>query len=204
MTHVEPGVDTLACSSVPSPRCLEPSHNFEELALPLFDSICGFAYLLAGRDGDAEDLVQETYLKALRGFEGFEANSNFRAWMFRILKNTFLTSRVCARYRYLSPMDLESLGELRSDFPDPVTTLMDRGRFDAIHAAIERLPVIFREVMVLCDLEEASYRETAHALSIPVGTVMSRLSRARKAVRASIHAMHGTAAGAYSFSATRN
>lgn len=172
-----------------------PSSDFEELALPLLGSVYNSAQFLTGNRSDAEDLVQDTYLKALRGFATFEPGSNFRAWIFRILKNTFLSSRTSAQYRGSSAQvsfhDL--LTELPSRSTHPIETLIDQDRLQTIQIAVEQLPAGLREVLVLCDVQEASYRETADALSIPVGTVMSRLARARKVVRESIHDIRDSA-----------
>jgi len=161
--------------------------GFEELAMPLFDSLYNFARWLVHNQNDAEDLVQETYLKALRSFASFQPGTNFRAWMFRILKNTFLSSCSKLERRMTVAMDSEE------DFPvlpatsvTPESLLIERSGNDAVRCAIEQLPVIFREVILLCDVEDASYREIAEMLSIPIGTVMSRLARARKAVRESL------------------
>ena len=184
MRHIELGANSLACSNAPCLPSRGNSSSFEELALPLFASVYSFAHWLTGSEADAEDLVQETYLKAFRSFSTFEPGSNFRAWIFRILKNTFLTSRTSAQHRHTTLLNSdELLAELTSDSPDPVAILIDRARLDAVQTAMQLLPAIFREVLVLCDLEEASYRETAQTLAIPVGTVMSRLRRARKALR---------------------
>ena len=160
--------------------------GFEELAMPLLDSLYNFARWLVHNQNDAEDLVQETYLKALRSFASFQPGTNFRAWMFRILKNTFLSSCSKLERRMTVAMDSEE------DFPVlPATSvtpesLLERSGDDAVRCAIEQLPVIFREVILLCDVEDASYREIAEILSIPIGTVMSRLARARKSVRESL------------------
>jgi RNA polymerase sigma factor (sigma-70 family) len=158
--------------------------RFEELAMPLSHSLYNFARWLA-RDGhDAEDLVQETYLKALRNFASFEPGTNFRAWMFSILKNTFLTSRSKNEQRMTIPLDSEkNLWAQPATFDTPESLLIGHFDFDAIRNAIEQLPVIYREVILLSDVENASYREIAEILSIPIGTVMSRLARARKRVR---------------------
>lgn len=160
--------------------------------MPLFDSLYNFARWLARNANDAEDLVQETYLKALRSFASFQPGTNFRAWMFKILRNTFLSSCSTKDRMMTSAMDLEE------DLPVPSATsatpeslLIERFSVEACWEAIEQLPVIFREVILLCDVEEASYREIADILSIPVGTVMSRLSRARKAVRDYIRSTSG-------------
>lgn len=162
--------------------------GFEELAMPLFHSIYNFANWLAQNKDDAEDLVQETYLKAFRGFASFQPGSNFRAWIFQILKNTFLTWRSRARRLPTAPLDAEddALPELQSPSDTAESILVGRSRLDAVRVAIEQLPLIFREVILLCDVEEASYREISETLSIPIGTVMSRLARARKAVRKSL------------------
>jgi len=165
----------------------DTSSSFEQLALPLLDSAYNFAYWLAQNRDNAEDLVQETYLKALRGFSSFRPGSNFRAWLFQILKNTFLTS--CSEAKRGSTVPLDS-GEVVPLLPVNSTSaesmLVDRSRSDTIRVAIEQLPIAFREVILLCDVEDASYREIAEILSIPIGTVMSRLARARKAVRESL------------------
>lgn len=188
MIHVERGTYSSVRSNAPALPSCESSSDFDELALPLFNGLYNSARWLARSEADAEDLVQETYLKAFRSFATFQPGTNFRAWIFRILKNTFLTSRTSAQSRltYLPNSD-EVLADLPSHFPDPDTILMDRVRLDAVQAAMQQLPLSLREVLVLCDLEQSSYRETAQALSIPIGTVMSRLARARKALRESVH-----------------
>jgi len=161
---------------------------FDELAMPLFDSLYNFARWLVHNSNDAEDLVQETYLKALRSFPSFRRGTNFRAWIFQILRNSFLSSCSKLDRRLTVAMDSEE------DFPGfpttsatPESLLIEHTDNDAVRCAIEQLPVIFREVILLCDVEGASYREIAEILSIPIGTVMSRLARARKAVRNSLH-----------------
>src|SRR6267142_2215624 len=141
-----------------------PSHVFEELAMPLFDSLYNFAHWLTQNRDEAEDLVQETYVKALKGFSSFQLGTNFRAWMFRILRNAFLTSRT----------GLECT--------TPETILLDRSSEELVRGAMDQLPVNYREVLLLSEVEEMSYQEIAETLSIPMGTVMSRLSRARKAL----------------------
>ena len=158
--------------------------GFEELAIPLFDSLYNFAHWLAQNQNDAEDLVQETYLKALRSYASFEPGTNFRPWIFQILKNTFLSSRSKLERRMTLAMDSEE--DLPATSATPESLLLGRSDIDAVRSAIEQLPVIFREVILLCDVEDASYREIAEILSIPIGTVMSRLARARKMVRASL------------------
>jgi RNA polymerase sigma factor (sigma-70 family) len=160
---------------------------FEELAMPLFDPLYNFARWLVQNSNDAEDLVQDTYLKALRSFASFQLGSNFRAWMFRILKNTFLSSRSKLERRVTDGMDSDEDGpDLAVDTRTPETILMTRTNSQLMQRAIYDLPLYYRETLLLCDVEEMSYQEIAEILSIPIGTVMSRLARARKAVRESL------------------
>jgi RNA polymerase sigma-70 factor (ECF subfamily) len=162
------------------------SGSFEELAMPLFDALYNFAHWLTRDRDEAEDLVQETYFKALRGFSSFQLGTNFRAWMYRILRNTFLTS--CAGLKATATLPLgdpeeEEGPELAVEFVTPETILIDRSNSDLIAREINELPMHFREVLLLCEVEEMSYQEIAETLSVPIGTVMSRLSRARKRLR---------------------
>ena len=162
--------------------------SFEQLALPLFDQLYNFARWLTQDRQEAEDLVQETYAKALKGFASFQPGTNFRAWIYRILRNTFLTSRT--GLRAVVPLDLEDEDErLPATGETPESILL--GQFDRqlVREALDRLPVAHREVILLCDVEEMSYQEISQALAIPMGTVMSRLSRARQALRRTIQAM---------------
>jgi RNA polymerase sigma-70 factor (ECF subfamily) len=161
--------------------------GFEELAMPLFDSLYNFARWMAQDSHDAEDIVQETYLKALRAFASFRPGTNFRAWIFRILKNTFLSSRSQRKRRMTVAMDLEDDGlGLAIEYETPDSILTGRSDSESVQRAISGLPAHFREVLLLCQVEEMSYRNIAEVLSIPIGTVMSRLARARKAVRESV------------------
>src|ERR1700722_7607155 len=167
--------------------------RFEELAMPLSHSLYNFAHWLAHNQHDAEDLVQETYLKAFRSFASFEPGTNFRTWMFKILKNTFPTVRSKQEHRTTIPIDIEENSwALPATSGTPESLLIEHFDIDAVRSAIEQLSATHREVILLCDVEEASYREIAEILSIPIGTVMSRLARARKALsellgRAPVH-----------------
>jgi RNA polymerase sigma-70 factor (ECF subfamily) len=157
---------------------------FEELAMPLFDQLFNFAHWMAQNREEAEDLVQETYAKALRGFSSFQPGTNFRAWMYRILRNTFLTSRTGLQATRTVPFEDEDGGEVAvSDSGTPEAILIERSNQQLVQDAIAELPVKAREILLLCEVEEMSYQEIAETLSIPIGTVMSRLSRSRKALR---------------------
>jgi len=153
--------------------------------MPLFDQLYNFAHWLAQDRSEAEDLVQETYVKALKGFSSFQLGTNFRAWMYRILRNTFLTSRTGLKATANVSLDADDAPELPAGPDTPESLLIEHSQHQQLQTAIESLPVHFREVLLLCDVEEMSYQEIAEALSIPTGTVMSRLSRARKALRES-------------------
>ena len=170
--------------------------GFEELAIPLFDSLYNFARWLAQNQNDAEDLVQETYLKAFRSYASFEPGTNFRAWIFQILKNTFLGS--CSKLERRMTLAMDSEEDLPTTSATPESLLIGRSDIDAVRSAIEQLPVIFREVILLSDVEDASYREIAEILSIPIGTVMSRLARARKMVRATLRSTTAPGSGGLS------
>jgi RNA polymerase sigma factor (sigma-70 family) len=171
----------------------QPLAGFEELAMPLFAALYNFARWLVHDSNDAEDLVQETYLKALRSFASFQPGTNFRAWIFRILRNTFLSSCLKLERRVTVAMDSEEDGpELAVDTETPETILMNRLSSQQVQRAIDKLPVHYREALLLCEVEEMSYQEIAEILTIPMGTVMSRLARARKAVRESLTSTTGT------------
>jgi RNA polymerase sigma-70 factor, ECF subfamily len=198
VNYLESSTELAARSGAHSLAGREDPSDFAELALPLFESVYNFARWLARNDADAEDLAQEVYLRAFRSFSTFEPGSNLKAWLFRILKNTFLSSRAKAQHRYAALLDFdEVLTTLPANSPDPVTTLVEKSRLEAVLAATQRLPIPLRDVLVLCDLEELTYRQAAQVLAIPVGTVMSRLARARRAVRKSLHPTHHTVSVVY-------
>jgi RNA polymerase sigma-70 factor, ECF subfamily len=157
--------------------------GFEELAMPLFDSLYNFARWLVRNQSDAEDLVQETYRKALHSFASFKPATNFRGWIFRILKNTFLSSRSGLERKMTVAMESEEDGsELAAERETPETILIERSNRQLVQRAIDELPAHYQEVLLLCEVEEMSYQQIAEILSIPVGTVMSRLARARRAI----------------------
>lgn len=172
-------------------RRLSPEHSseeaFETLAVPHLGSLYNFACWLVHNPHDAEDLVQETYLKALRGFGSFQPGTNFRAWIFRILKNTLASSRSRLATRMTTAFDVEGdLAYVPEISPTPESVLIWRRDIESVQSAIEALPEIYREVILLSEVEDASYREIADILAIPIGTVMSRLARARQVIRRSL------------------
>jgi RNA polymerase sigma-70 factor, ECF subfamily len=156
---------------------------FEELAMPLFDQLYNFARWLTRDPSEAEDLVQETYVKALRGFPSFQPGTNFRAWIYRILHNTFLTSRTGLVATRTVGLDVDEASDMPSGQESPEAILIDQSLRETLQAALEEIPPHYREILLLCEVEEMSYKEIAEVLSIPIGTVMSRLSRARGALR---------------------
>jgi RNA polymerase sigma-70 factor (ECF subfamily) len=169
--------------------------GFEELALPLLPSLYNLARWLTANPVEAEDLVQETFLKALRGFGGFEPGTNFRAWIFRILRNTFLTSKTGLAAKRTVALEDElnnpdgSAGlhpEAAIDRQTPEMNLIRLADEHALHAAMEELPPVLLEALLLCEMEEMKYREIAVILEVPIGTVMSRVARARAALRNSL------------------
>ena len=179
---------------------------FEELALPLLPSLYNVAFWLSRNAADAEDLVQETFLKALRGFTTFEKGTNFKAWLFRILRNTYLTSRsglAAKRTVWLedelnkgSESGLLQYPEAAIDRQTPETNLVRMRDRAALQSAMEQLPAPFLEVILLCDVEEMKYKEIAIVLEVPIGTVMSRIARARTALRQALESGQGTGMGA--------
>lgn len=161
---------------------------FEQLAMPLFDQLYNHACWITGDRADAEDLVQETYAKALKGFAAFAEGTNIRAWMFRILRNTFLTSRsglAAQRTEYLEDEDADAEKAV-THAVTPELILMRSQNEQVLFAALESLPVNYRQIILLCEVEEMSYREISQVIDVPLGTVMSRLSRARTALRAAL------------------
>lgn len=161
---------------------------FQQEAMPHRPSLFGAAVRLARSTADAEDLVQETYLKAFRAFEQFEPGTNCKAWLFRILTNSFINKyRRRTKEREIlegkeRPTAEHYLVHLPSKRPflDPENAIADRGLSDEVVRALDEVPVEFRGVLLLSDVEGLSYREVADVLGIPVGTVMSRLFRGRR------------------------
>jgi len=159
--------------------------EFIKEALPHEDALYNYALKISGNSDDAQDLVQETYYKAYRHFDKFQAGTNSKAWMFMILKNSFINDyRKSKREPY--KLDYEQIQNfyenVKSDRAQ--TNNLDKEFYndlldDELTAAIDQLPSKMREVFLLCDLDGNSYEETAELVGCPVGTVRSRLHRAR-------------------------
>jgi RNA polymerase sigma factor (sigma-70 family) len=153
--------------------------NFEEAVMPHLDAAYNLARWLTRNEHDAQDMVQEAYLRALRFFGGFHG-TDARAWLLTIVRNTCYTwlKRKQAP-EFLGDFE-EAVMTKESDELDPESSHELKVQTQLINEAIEKLPVEFREVVILRELEELSYKEIAAITGIPIGTVMSRLSRARK------------------------
>ena len=174
-------------------QCETQTLTFEKLAFPLLPSLHNMAlWLTRGATFDAEDLVRETILKAFRGFATFEPGTNFKTWIFKILRNTYLTSRsgLAANRTVSIEGDWGESGESglgpcpksAIDRTIPDMNPIQMGDCAAIQAAMEKLPSPLLEVILLSDVEEMKYKEIAAILEIPIGTVMSHISRARVGV----------------------
>ncbi|HEV8574438.1 MAG TPA: sigma-70 family RNA polymerase sigma factor [Dehalococcoidia bacterium] len=156
--------------------------SFEREALSYVDSLYGTALRLTRRPADAEDLVQDTYLKAFRSSAQFTRGTNLKAWLFTILHNTFRNVR---RHDGRNPVDIDSeVVEQAAADPtqDPTPEqILTRATLDVdLQTALDELPESFRQAVWLRDVEELSYADIAAALDVPIGTVMSRISRGRR------------------------
>jgi RNA polymerase sigma-70 factor (ECF subfamily) len=167
--------------------------DFADQAMDLMPGLYGAALRMTRNPADAEDLVQETYLRAYRGFGGFEQGTNLKAWLYRILTNTYINS--CRQkkrrpeqsdiediedqylYRRLGGLEAALAGRSAED------ELLDRFTDTEVKDALESLPETFRMAVLLADVEGFAYKEIAEILDIPIGTVMSRLHRGRKALQ---------------------
>jgi len=162
--------------------------EFEALALSHLDPLYSAALRLTKNDRDAEDLVQDTCMRAFRFFDKFERGTNMKAWLFKILTNTFINRyrRKVKERNVVEGSERDAVHERfisrdATDFAaNPEQYLFDRLLSDDVLRAIDGLPIDFRLVVILADLQEFSYKEIAEILDCPVGTVMSRLFRGRK------------------------
>lgn len=162
---------------------------FETEALSYLNALYATALRLTANAADAEDLVQETYLKAFRSYGQFEPGTNLKAWLFTILHNSFLNTR---RHAGRESIGAEADDLERAPQPDEVDNpeqILLRKTLDAeLKAALDSLPEIFREAVWLRDVEDFSYAEIARMLQVPLGTVMSRISRGRRLLHARLTA----------------
>lgn len=165
--------------------------DFESLAMPLLDQLYGGALRMTRNPQDAEDLVQETFLKAYNAFDSFKQGTNFKAWMYRIMTNTYINS-----YRKAKRRPVESSADELSDYHLYTTaghdsTGLESAEVEAlkllpnteISAAMNDLPEDYRMVVYYADVEGLAYKEIAEIMETPLGTVMSRLHRGRKLLR---------------------
>ncbi len=171
--------------------------HFEKLVLPHRDALFGHALQLTHNADEAEDLVQETTLRALRGFDTFRADGPMRAWLMAILRNLFINGyRARARMpRWVALDSLENPDPIMPIQPGPERLVFNRIEGEAIRNAVARLPAEYRDVLILSDVSGLSYQEISSRMNLPVGTVRSRLSRARSRIRRSLFAWRPDAQG---------
>jgi RNA polymerase sigma-70 factor (ECF subfamily) len=164
--------------------------TFEELATPYMSALYAAALRMTRNPSDAEDLVQETYLRAYRGFGGFREGTNLKAWLYRILTNTFI-NQYRAKKRRPDQVDLDDvedfyifrrLGGLEAADASQTaeTEALESMPDDEVKQALESIPEQFRMAVILADIEGFSYKEIADILDVPIGTVMSRIHRGRR------------------------
>ena len=164
--------------------------RFERDVMPLLSGLYSSALRMTRNPSDAEDLVQETVLRAYRGFAGFQEGTNLKAWLYRILTNSFINTY---RKRQREPVTVEGPDDLdewylfdrlgaRNVEPSAESEVLEQLPDEAVQRALEALPEGFRMAVLLADVQGFSYKEIAEMLDIPIGTVMSRLHRGRKAL----------------------
>ncbi len=171
--------------------------TFAEQAMPFMSSLYSAALRMTRNGPDAEDLVQETYLKAYRAFGSFQEGTNLKSWLYKILTNTFINAYRARRRRPVES-DMEDVEDLylyrrlggleaAAASRSAEETVLDGFSEGEVKAAVESLPEQFRIAVVLADVEGFSYKEIADILDVPIGTVMSRLHRGRRALQKALH-----------------
>jgi len=167
---------------------------FEEEFLPQIDALYNFAYHLTYSEEDANDLVQEAYMKAYRFINNYEVGTNAKAWLFRILKNAFIND-YRKKNKQPTKVDYEEIVNYHneedtnySSYDDLRTEMFDKMMGDEVTIAINSLPIDFRTVVLLCDVEGFTYEEIAKIIDVPIGTVRSRLFRARNMLKEKLKA----------------
>jgi|GraSoi2013_115cm_1033766.scaffolds.fasta_scaffold00216_4 RNA polymerase sigma-70 factor (ECF subfamily) len=158
---------------------------FDEAVLPHLDAAYNLARWLTRNTQDAEDVVQEAYLRAFRFFDGFHGG-NARTWLLKIVRNTCYTWLQKNRAQQTATPFDEQLHTDTAESQNPETLLLRKADGQSLDRALEELPGSFREVLVLLELEGLSYKQISEVLGIPIGTVMSRLARARHRLRESL------------------
>jgi RNA polymerase sigma-70 factor (ECF subfamily) len=161
------------------------TNKFQVVAHAHIDSVYRFALYMAGDESDAQNLVQNTYLKAYKSFDRFEEGTNCKAWLLAILNNTFMNTihRDRIHLQAVHPPEIEECGSEPADNADPQNEIPTAPLHNDVAAAISELPIRYRAVVLLADMEGLSYKEIANIVGCPARTVMSRLCEGRKLLR---------------------
>ena len=175
--------------TVVSESLIHKERLFEKEFMPHADALYNFAYQLSYNDDDANDLVQETYMKAFRFIDSYQEGTNSKAWLFKILKNIFI-NEYRRKKREPEKIDYDDVITFSDEDDDNSAAyfdlredLFDNMMGDEITNALNKLPIEFKTVILLCDIEGFSYEEIAKIIDIPIGTVRSRLHRARNMLK---------------------
>ncbi len=171
---------------------LQKQEDFNDEMLPHLDALYNFALKLTANNDDAEDLVQDTIVKAYRFFSSYEKGTNAKGWLFRILKNSYINNyRKASKqpqkvdYDEIEPF-YETIRSEQSNTTDMESNMYGQLMDDDVTGALSRLPEDFRTVVLLCDIEGFTYEEIANMLDVPIGTIRSRLHRGRNLLKAEL------------------